>query len=556
MNTRPSHNSLTESHHRAQMRTLRVIAAALTFIVFVHPVIADIPGATLAEITNLSAEVYPNSLAVGADGKVWFSDEHLTPHSVGFFTPDGKVTKFPVPCDQCNGNGDRLAYVESITVGPDGNAWFPYSYVNGDGAPLNGGMNTYIGRFTPAGQFTSFPMPTVDAFRRFTFGARGQAWITSGPDGNIWFTEDVPGKIGKITPAGVITEYPLAGGGAALPSIIAKGPDGNLWFTEFGVGKIGRITAAGVVSEFIAPRGTGTPGPFAITAGVDGNMWYTDTSGAICRVTPAGVVTRFDILEAGALPARPNVPNIITTGKDGKLYFTYSAWIGLPTGYQPRLAQLDPSFVSASGKAIVALGGVSTNTTAFGYGQQGRQVADCTSTSGKCVSLNYIDLTGAQGVLVVGGCTSSACADLPVAYCTTEKPDPTNTFNIVKVFELAVYAPPKCDPPITLNGQLSPINVLILMNVGEDFPTAADPESVEFEGAESPLDVNLSGKMPPGLVGADVFFGLIGLKGVAEEGGTYEFAVTITDKRKCTATVNYTVLVIAGPLKHRRGAKH
>src|SRR5690349_17248812 len=54
--------------------------------------------------------------------------------------------------------------------------------------------------------------------------------ITSGPDGNLWFTEQGVNKIGRITPAGVITEFPLAA--SSGPSGITTGPDGNLWFTE------------------------------------------------------------------------------------------------------------------------------------------------------------------------------------------------------------------------------------------------------------------------------------------------------------------------------------
>src|SRR3954462_4197186 len=84
--------------------------------------------------------------------------------------------------------------------------------------------------------------------------------ITRGPDGNLWFTENAnPGAIGRITPAGAVTEY-LAGGtpppGAApgcaagappgfpadqARSHIVSGPDGALWFTEEGKGgQIGR----------------------------------------------------------------------------------------------------------------------------------------------------------------------------------------------------------------------------------------------------------------------------------------------------------------------------
>ena len=56
---------------------------------------------------------------------------------------------------------------------------------------------------------------------------------TDGPDGNIWFTEPSQFTIGKITPAGVITEVTRTSAGA-VPSKITTGPDGNLWFTEVG----------------------------------------------------------------------------------------------------------------------------------------------------------------------------------------------------------------------------------------------------------------------------------------------------------------------------------
>ena len=52
--------------------------------------------------------------------------------------------------------------------------------------------------------------------------------ITAGPVGNLWFTAD---RIGRITPAGEITEF-SAGLTDADPSEITAGPDGNLWFTE------------------------------------------------------------------------------------------------------------------------------------------------------------------------------------------------------------------------------------------------------------------------------------------------------------------------------------
>jgi streptogramin lyase len=40
--------------------------------------------------------------------------------------------------------------------------------------------------------------------------------ITVGPDGALWFTEQTGNKIGRITTAGVITEYPIPTPLAAL----------------------------------------------------------------------------------------------------------------------------------------------------------------------------------------------------------------------------------------------------------------------------------------------------------------------------------------------------
>jgi serine/threonine protein kinase len=52
----------------------------------------------------------------------------------------------------------------------------------------------------PAGIITEFSVPTPKSV---------PATITTGPDGNLWFTEVLNSKIGRITPGGQITEFPL-----------------------------------------------------------------------------------------------------------------------------------------------------------------------------------------------------------------------------------------------------------------------------------------------------------------------------------------------------------
>ena len=187
----------------------------------------------------------------------------------------------------------------SITTGADGNLWF-----------LNAG-NATVGRITPSGVVTAFPVGTTGTLTD----------ITAGPDGNLWFTDIdcgfpacAPGhhdSIGRITPAGVVTTF--ADYHLFFPQDITAGPDGNLWFTNSGGNTIGRITPSGTVSTFTGP---GIDDPFGITAGPDGNVWFTNLGGSsIGRITPSGTVTNF---------SNPGIdrPREITAGGDGSLWFT------------------------------------------------------------------------------------------------------------------------------------------------------------------------------------------------------------------------------------------
>ncbi len=72
--------------------------------------------------------------------------------------------------------------------------------------------------------FVEFPTPTPNS-------APGS--IAVGSDGNLWFTKSAYGlnQIGRITPTGAITEFPVSGG--------------NVWVAMNGYMAIGRVTPAG-----------------------------------------------------------------------------------------------------------------------------------------------------------------------------------------------------------------------------------------------------------------------------------------------------------------------
>jgi virginiamycin B lyase len=185
-----------------------------------------------------------------------------------------------------------------ITTGPDGNLWFTEKDAN------------KIGRMTPAGVVTGeFPVLTPDP--------EGPRIITSGPDGNLWFTEEGADKIGQITPSGTVTEFQVPTPAATLGGI-TTGPDGALWFTEITANKIGRITTAGAFTEY--PITTPASGVRDITAGSDGKLWFCERdANQIGTISTSGTVHEYPVTTPGAQPGS------IAPGSDGNLWFTEEA---------------------------------------------------------------------------------------------------------------------------------------------------------------------------------------------------------------------------------------
>ncbi|HTW08924.1 MAG TPA: putative Ig domain-containing protein [Acidimicrobiales bacterium] len=188
-----------------------------------------------------------------------------------------------------------------ITTGPDGNLWFTEE----------GGDN--IGEIDPStGAVTEYPVPTP---------AAEPEGITVGPDGNIWFTEEEGDNIGELDPATAtpsnpgITEYPLPN--TQGPSDITTGPDGNLWFTTgLSIGEL-NLSDNDAISEWAVPN-AGEGGVLGITAGPDGNVWFADEAGDLVgNINPStDLITEYTVPTANAQPFG------ITVGPDGNIWFT------------------------------------------------------------------------------------------------------------------------------------------------------------------------------------------------------------------------------------------
>lgn len=212
-----------------------------------------------------------------------------------------------------------------LANGPDGNLWF--TEYDGD----------RIGKMTLAGDVTEYPL--ADGVQPFS--------IAAGSDGNLWFTESLGNNIGRITPDGTITEFPIPTA-FAFPMGIALGPDGNIWFTEYWRSQIGRITPDGTITEFPLP--TPASGPVGIAAGPDGNLWFTeDVANQVGKITTSGAATEFS---AGISPN--SRPYWIAAGADGYLWFTEYA-------SPQRIAQVD-----VSGDIQEFTGGIPANAGPLG----------------------------------------------------------------------------------------------------------------------------------------------------------------------------------------------
>jgi virginiamycin B lyase len=197
----------------------------------------------------------------------------------------------------------------ALTTGPGGDLWVLNSGDDG---------NSSLTVVAPDGTVqATYPIPTQDASAQS---------LTVGPDGNVWFVEQNTNIVGKVTPTGQVTEYPIPNapnnvgvsdpnapdGVQANPTSIVAGADGALWFNEPGANAIGRITTAGVITQIP------TPGlqPNDLTVGPDKAIWFIDgMNNTIDRLNADDSVTTFPIPNDSAMPAG------LTTGPDGALWF-------------------------------------------------------------------------------------------------------------------------------------------------------------------------------------------------------------------------------------------
>ncbi len=171
----------------------------------------------------------------------------------------------------------------------------------------------------PVGKLKQFKVPTAGS---------SPEHITQATDGNFWFTlsdpnANVPSQIGRITPAGDITEFDPACNGCILNDII-QGP-GDVLYYNSNDPFLGRITTSGKILKPIAmPESDVLAGNLAAHGD---EIWFTDFNN--------DSLWRYDVVSEQFTQFAVPEPSDVVVDEAGIVWFT--------APLEPGIGRLDPA---------------------------------------------------------------------------------------------------------------------------------------------------------------------------------------------------------------------
>jgi virginiamycin B lyase len=172
----------------------------------------DVTAGTCTDFALASASSAPDSIALGGDGAMWFTE--ATGNAIGRIDSSGAVREFAIPT--------KNAHPDGIAAAADGSLWF----AEGSGMKIGhiATSGTILGEFAPPS------------------GLNGPNNVAIAPDGSVWFTETGGNRVSKLTPSGSTASFTQYSSGltpGGKPAGIAVAMDGRTYFTESATGKIG-----------------------------------------------------------------------------------------------------------------------------------------------------------------------------------------------------------------------------------------------------------------------------------------------------------------------------
>ena len=266
------------------------------------------PVGTLKQFRVPTADSEPLSITNGSDGNRWFVegnlDSVLESPAIGRITPAGDITEFPVNCSFCS--------LSDIVQGPEGILYFTSN-------------EPVLGRITTSGEFlTPIPMPESDVLAGDLAVQDNDIWITDFNNDSLWRYNVI---------SGLFTQYKVP-----EPSDVVVDAAGFVWFTaplEPGIGRLDPATGAVTITHT-------TLIPHQLTVAADGDIWFTARfpQQGVGRLVPAaGEVTEFPLTNVG--------PEGIAASPDGTIWFTQTT-----KGNIARITEVGDSIEITEGKVV------------------------------------------------------------------------------------------------------------------------------------------------------------------------------------------------------------
>ena len=173
------------------------------------------------------------------------------------------------------------------------------------------------------------------AIREYTLKSAftGPHGLVEDKSGNIWFTGNLLGLIGKLDPAtGIVTEYPLPDPNAKDPHTLNFDQSGILWFTVQQANMVGRLDpATGAIKLITSP--TPKSRPYGIHISAQGIPVFVEFgSNKIATIDPKTLaIKEYPLPDAAARPRR------LAIGPDGMIWYAdfargYLGRLDLATG--------------------------------------------------------------------------------------------------------------------------------------------------------------------------------------------------------------------------------
>ncbi len=131
------------------------------------------------------------------------------------------------------------------------------------------------GTTQPTGTFREFQVPVASNDPTILPPGSWPDDLHGDAQGNIWFAQHHSNEVGRMTPNGAYTGYPVPTANSVMDGCTVDKTRGIVWVTEVDGNNVVRVDiASGKVTEIPVPTPNADPGDLAVAP--DGTVWFTE----------------------------------------------------------------------------------------------------------------------------------------------------------------------------------------------------------------------------------------------------------------------------------------